>query len=809
MPEATFLQIQGREGTMTRMLELPPGPIRIGRGPLCEVRLADPDLGDVHCMLRRRGGTWHFQPVGPPGQVWFDGRPADGQRPVRSGVPFRVGTHWLTLRSAESAVNDWGSFEAPITVEPEPDPATVTVTVTETPIPAAPEPVATDQSNGNDEPCSTAPSPDGNGNGGNDDRLRRWQARLDQRERWLKDRQDERRWEARWKAAGETIRARSTTPQPPPASPPVSRPTTPPAPPPRMPQAPPIARIIEPRPAEPFRRAAEPPRRPSAPRVPIRTGPEPPLVSPIGRVATKPTRTPEPLASSPPPTTRALVALPAPPPVETLAPEIEPVPEIASSLPPALDQPEARTVEVEVEPEPEPVIVDVPEAVVAEPPTPEESPASVMATEPEPATVVPIGEDLGSVKAATPHEAGWPSARAIFAAQGRRSERAPESSPSPSRPQGRRRRAVAPEPTAALAPCCWTLPVWLALVPVAAVVLALGGVGIALTREWVMDANAAEVAIRLALRPDGATAPPIDPASLPRSEWWRSTAPHLAAWAVALERSGGDEDRSGEIRALVEAARHASPLSASTRFVLEPTAPSEPGAPPDLSYLGRSRDVVSLVWTGRRLRKEGKTEASSRAYRSALEIAVRAGRDDLDPPAFDEDPQVRRYALPRESLLGWVVRDMAQAKWTHEQWVEALPPSAAASMAAARVLARKHDRAQADRLADLAIRQGEAGPPVGFDPGEHRAGVAEALAYRSRWTDAAEQYRLAIDLAEDDATRRRWWLNLAEVAQRTGDDTLRTRALEAAKAPDSGSGDEITKRAVRYQQGLSASAPRR
>ena len=41
---------------------------------------------------------------------------------------------------------------------------------------------------------------------------RRWQARLEQRERFLKDRQDEKRWEARWKSAGESIRDRSDAP---------------------------------------------------------------------------------------------------------------------------------------------------------------------------------------------------------------------------------------------------------------------------------------------------------------------------------------------------------------------------------------------------------------------------------------------------------------------------------------------------------------------------------------------------------------------------------------------------------------------
>ena len=119
-------------------------------------------------------------------------------------------------------------------------------------------------------------------------------------------------------------------------------------------------------------------------------------------------------------------------------------------------------------------------------------------------------------------------------------------------------------------------------------------------------------------------------------------------------------------------------------------------------------------------------------------------------------------------------------------------------------------RADADRLADLAIRQSEEPTPAGYDPAEDRAAGAEALAYRGRWPDAATQYRLAIDLAEDDATRRMWWLNLAEVALRANDDAGRERAIEAAKSPTTV--DEITRRALQYQQsqtGLGSARPSR
>ena len=44
-------------------------------------------------------------------------------------------------------------------------------------------------------------------------------------------------------------------------------------------------------------------------------------------------------------------------------------------------------------------------------------------------------------------------------------------------------------------------------------------------------------------------------------------------------------------------------------------------------------------------------EASLRAYRTAMEIASKARLDDLDPPAFSEEPQMRRYALPHDQSL--------------------------------------------------------------------------------------------------------------------------------------------------------------
>ncbi len=863
MPDATFLHIRGRDDSPTRVLELPIGPIRVGRGPLCEVRLADPALGDVQCMLRRRGNTWHFQPVGPPGRVWIEGRPADQQRPLPMGLTLRVGEHWLTLQAAEGTAEAWGTFDAPIAVEPD-------QAETAAPPPAEPEPEPEPEPPGPERArAATAAAPEAD-----DERLRRWQARLDQREQWLKDRQDEKRWEARWKAAGETIRARSTGPAVPTSSPEPRTSPPPAAPRPRPPMPP--GRTVEPRPAPSFRRIADPTPRSSPSRVPLRPA--------TGPAVSQPPAAPAPPIRSEPriPTTRALVALPAPsidwsgarvepvtpapdrvaeaefrspmveparpielPPTdapaepEPAAPDdseaagveiLAPTPDLpavaeppgsASEIPPPLgDEPGAPVVEPEAVAIVEPASVlegdladtdpieSEPEAILEAAPEPEALPSpreSADRADPAPIALRGLSEVLGAAPPIVeappalipePAESGlsyaeWPSARSIFAAQGSRS-----TGPAP---EPLRRRRAEPSPTDASAPASWSIPAWLGIIPAVGVALALGGGGLALAYEWSIDDSSADQAMALALRPEGTPAPAIDPSSLPRGGWWRSTAPHLSAWAVALARSTDGEDHAEDIRAMSDAARHASPLAASTRFAIEPPARPEADGSPDLAHLGRTRDVVTLSWTGRRLRQSGKVDASLRAYRSALAIAARARPGELDAPGFDEDTAVRRYRLPRESMIGSVVLDMARAgEWTPEQWAEAIPGSAAAPLIASRVLRKANQPAEADRLVDLAIARADTPEPPGFDPAEHRAAVAEAMATRGRWADAVEQYRRAIDAADDDSTRRRWHLNLAEVAYQARDDATRTRSIEAAKAPDSA--DEITRRALRHQQ---------
>src|SRR5205807_9255975 len=85
--------------------------------------------------------------------------------------------------------------------------------------------------------------------------------------------------------------------------------------------------------------------------------------------------------------------------------------------------------------------------------------------------------------------------------------------------------------------------------------------------------------------------------------------------------------------------------------------------------LGQSRDVIALTWAGRQLPSAGKKVAALGAYRAALAMAARPGLDRSDLPAYLDDSQIRRYALPGEDLIGGVIRDLADARdWTFADW---------------------------------------------------------------------------------------------------------------------------------------------
>jgi tetratricopeptide (TPR) repeat protein len=214
--------------------------------------------------------------------------------------------------------------------------------------------------------------------------------------------------------------------------------------------------------------------------------------------------------------------------------------------------------------------------------------------------------------------------------------------------------------------------------------------------------------------------------------------------------------------------------------------------------VGLSRDVTALTLTARTLKRSGKTEAALRAYRLALELAADADPSRLAAPAFDDDPQVRRFRLPHEAIVGAVIREIIEAgEWGFSAWSSALPPRAVVRLTAARILREKGDT-DAERAFGLVLADDVTAPASAILIAEELAARGEALALTERRREAAERYREAIAIAADDAIRRRWRLALAEVLTPLGESGERAALLEAAKASDPT--DDVTRKAIEAQQ---------
>jgi tetratricopeptide (TPR) repeat protein len=216
-----------------------------------------------------------------------------------------------------------------------------------------------------------------------------------------------------------------------------------------------------------------------------------------------------------------------------------------------------------------------------------------------------------------------------------------------------------------------------------------------------------------------------------------------------------------------------------------------------------SRDAVSLSHSAGRLLAAGQRDAALRLYSQALLIAASGERLRGTVPGFDRDPAIQRYLLPGEEPVREVARALVSVTdWGFADWSSALPRDPTSQVAVARLL-RERGRAEAEQLLDLVLREPKgAAVDAGWGAGA-LAARAEALALKSRWQEAAEQYRQAIELTDEDTSRRSWWFNLAEVADRAGDQAQRDLALRAALA--AGPSDDISRRAADAQR--TASAP--
>jgi tetratricopeptide (TPR) repeat protein len=383
----------------------------------------------------------------------------------------------------------------------------------------------------------------------------------------------------------------------------------------------------------------------------------------------------------------------------------------------------------------------------------------------------------------------WPTAREIFAAHRARQEAqaAARPTPAPTRAQ--------PLPTVSREPSSWSLPLWLAWPPALAGCLSVGGLVLTLALTWSQDEQTAGMVANHLARPKEKRKPLPETVIPPEHpSWWKTTSGNLDRWAMERAQGPREPGLAEEVHALLDAAVAIAPADPVARLALARTGPGDENAAPIDRSLGLSRDVVALAWSGRQLLASGKKEAALKAYREALAMASRAELSRLAPPGFLDDPQTRRYALPYEELLGAVIRDLVErADWPFAEWSAALPRIGVAPLVAARLL-RERGSLDADAALDTVLADNTESPlPEDLSAAVYLAAQGEALALRSRWSEAEQRYQQAIDLMPDDRVRRSWSFNLADLALRLGDEPKRLKALEAARGIDSR--DEIAQRA--------------
>jgi hypothetical protein len=353
-------------------------------------------------------------------------------------------------------------------------------------------------------------------------------------------------------------------------------------------------------------------------------------------------------------------------------------------------------------------------------------------------------------------------------------------------------------PTVPQQPGQWDLPGWLALPPVGICALGMGLVACALSWWWAVDASNAAVITKRLLMPDGSGRHRPLPEGLapPGGRWIRTTAQHLAHWGVYIAVEEKDEPHpAAEAPSLLSRALEISPLNPTARLAMAEL--EEPGRDGSgrIRGLGLSRDSVSLAWSAHRLMDAGKKSAALRLYGRAISAAVDGGLSRSATPRFSEDTAAHRYFLPAEDAVRDIVAELAARDGLEfGEWSGALPRNPVVLLATARLL-REQGRTEADGLLNELLA---AGPAEGHGDPRLLAARAEALVLRSRWAEAADQYRQAIDRVDNDLIRRSWWFNLADIAQQLNDEGQRQAAIRAALAV--ASSDDITRRASLIQK---------
>jgi tetratricopeptide (TPR) repeat protein len=355
-------------------------------------------------------------------------------------------------------------------------------------------------------------------------------------------------------------------------------------------------------------------------------------------------------------------------------------------------------------------------------------------------------------------------------------------------------------PTPAREPAHWSLPAWVAGPPAAVFVMTAGLASCTLSWLWADESHSASImtARLLAANRIVQRGPLPESCAPPAGSWTRSTAQHLAHWAIFMSLAEpGKEPSPQQVRSLLNSALAVSPLNPTARLALAQLDQASDARAISTRGLGLSRDAVSLSWCARRLLATGHKQDALRMYAAALNLAIKRGPVRVAPPQYSNDPQAPRYLLPGEECVRDVVVELLSKRpWTFDEWSAALPKSSMAFVAAARVL-REQSLSEAQVLIDRVMDLRE---PVEAVPAARAltlAARAEACALQSGWKQAEEQYRLAIEVCEDETIKRSWWFNLADIEQRLDNEGQRQIALRAAAVP---SGDDIARRAADIQR---------
>ncbi len=802
MPDNACLHLQRHPSDPIRVVELRGVVARIGRAVFCDVRLADPDIAEEACRLRLRGGSWHLIPVGTTRDVEIDGLPLTTQHPLAIDASFRVGGFLITLRTRpalapvdiESAYETSSAVEATLAAAASARASSrIRLDRAETPSAA---PIGTRvRTESTVSATATATA-----------------TRLLERPRGairahapVAPRPD--------------LPARPARP-PRPAAPEIPRLSTTPS---RSEARPSETTLDDPRHRDQHRRDLAARLRALAGLAAKKVDDRVPTTrEPIAPAALKPapTRSRTPYRVEP----HAPVALATQPTLDE--PEPEPEPTIITAVEPAIVE---TPVEVEVASVIEPAIVETPveveetraavieEVVHTQIAVPAESPAE------SPAEAPPLREEPPASAASSFDD--WPSARSILEARRGLVEPGPARRARPGgtrtadrdkvnvavdAPAQRRRESAAkgaslPRPTVPHAPASRRVPAIIAVFWSACVLAALGLV-VGLTTIWALDARTSGVlmnAVASKTRLPRSVASKLDP---PERDvpWWRTSAPSRLAWALYLDRDPAEVD---EARAQLDAALRIAPLDPAARFNLVRRSETKAGTIPLVASLGLSRDVVTLTAAAGRLLAAGKLEAARRAYREAIDIALTARPRTLPAPAYIEDSQIRRYALPLEDLVAIVVDDIARrSEWTYDDWSKIIPRRPIAQLVVARVL-RSQSRPEADIALDAAVAPADPAINPTSEPFLDALDLAargEALALKGRIRAAADLYRQAIDRVEIGRIRRVWSFNLADLALRLDDERGRNEALRAALSGDMR--DEVTRRVADLIRARAAAA---